>query len=261
MKKILLLSLILSLGLFGFSQNRRVTFSKSLQNYSVKTMKVSDDNATTAAANVQNEVKNKPAKSGKSIDEEEIGQTIYDLQSNECTPYGRFFYYEDGTMGAVWTKGSGTYTDRGTGYNFFNGTTWAAEPTARIESVKTGWPSYAPLGVSGEIVAAHTSASGLAINKRTTKGTGTWSQTIFPGPTGHVDIAWPRMVTSGENHNTVNMIAITMPVANGGTTYQGLDGALVYSRSTDGGATWEKNNVILDGLTSADYYGFAGDSY
>jgi len=261
MKKILLLSLILSLGLFGFSQNQRVTFSKSLQNYSVKRMNVSNDNVITNTATPQTAIKHNPAKSGKTINEEEIGQTIYDLQSNECTPYGRFFYYEDGTMGAVWTKGSGDYTNRGTGYNFYNGTSWGAEPTTRIESVRTGWPSYAPLGASGEIVASHTSASGLAISKRATKGTGTWSQTIYPGPTGHLDIAWPRLVTSGTDHNTVNIIAITMPVANGGTKYQNLDGALVYSRSIDGGATWEKNNVVLDGLTSADYYGFAGDSY
>ena len=260
MKKILLLGLLLTLGLFGFSQNKRAVVPKSLLNQVSQKVILGNDVSNVVSSPAPVKLNHK---STKSINEDEIGQTKYDLQTNSCTPYGRFFIYDDGTRGAVWTMGFNTssWPDRGTGYNYFDGTSWGPEPTARIESVRTGWPSYAPLGANGEIVVAHTSASGLAINKRTTKGTGTWSQTIYPGPTGHIDIAWPRMVTSGENHNNINIIAITMPVGNGGTTYQNLDGALVYSRSTDGGTTWDKNNVILDGLTSADYYGFKGDSY
>jgi hypothetical protein len=41
--------------------------------------------------------------------------------------------------------------------------------------------------------------------------------------------------------------------------YQGLDLALLYYRSLDGGQTWDKNGVILPQLTSAEYDGFNGD--
>jgi hypothetical protein len=57
------------------------------------------------------------------------------------------------------------------------------------------------------------------------------------------------------------MILITTPTGSGGTAYQGLDPALLYYRSLDGGTTWDKQAVILPQLTSADYDGFAGDIY
>ena len=43
--------------------------------------------------------------------------------------------------------------------------------------------------------------------------------------------------------------------------YKGLDGALLYYRSTDGGTTWDKNGIQLPGLDSTNYAGFGGDEY
>ena len=256
MKKILLLSLLVSFGLFGFSQNNRVTVPKSLKNFAVQKVKAIDN-----SLNVQTEVKHSPAKSVRTINEEEIGQTVYDLQSNLCTPYGRFVYYDDGTMGATWTMGTGAYTDRGTGYNFFNGTTWGPEPTARIENTKTGWPAYCALGPTGEVTIAHVSGTApLVVCKRETKGTGAWTQFTYAGPAGH-QLLWPRMVSGGTDHNTIHILGLTAPVANGGTAYLGQDGAVCYSRSTDGGVTWDKSNVVLEGTGSADYVSFGGDAY
>jgi len=40
-----------------------------------------------------------------------------------------------------------------------------------------------------------------------------------------------------------------------------MDGALVYSRSTDAGATWDIENALLDGMTSDEYFAFASDDY
>ncbi len=256
MKKILLLSLLVSFGLFGFSQNNRVTVPKSLKNFAVQKAKAIDN-----SLNVQTEVKHSPAKSVRTINEEEIGQTVYDLQSNQCTPYGRFVYYDDGTMGATWTMGTGAYTDRGTGYNFFNGTTWGPEPTARIENTKTGWTSYCGAGAQGEMNIAHVSGTApLVVCKRETKGTGAWTQSTYAGPAGH-QLLWPRIVSGGTDHNTIHILGLTAPVANGGTAYLGQDGAVCYSRSTDGGVTWDKSNVVLEGTGSADYVSFGGDAY
>jgi len=252
MKKLLLFCLLLSIGFLGYSQYARHSVPKSLLNTAIKkAVAVKENNG-----NVNPVTKMNPNhKSPTSFEEVEIGGTVYDLQSNQCTPYGRLHYFDDGTMAAVWTKGSGSYTDRGTGYNYFNGTDWGPAPTGRIENTKTGWPSVAPLGVNGEIVAAHHNTAGLVISKRATKGTGTWTQTILPGPTGAVDISWPRLVTTGITHDTVHIIASTY------SAYQGLNLALLYYRSVDGGVTWDKQHVILPGMSSAEYAGFSGDTY
>ena len=71
-----------------------------------------------------------------------IATTYYDQQTNASTQ-NRIYYFDDGTIGATLTWGMepSSYPDRGTGYNYFDGTSWLAFPTERIESMRTGWPS------------------------------------------------------------------------------------------------------------------------
>jgi len=256
MKKLLLLCLLTGIVCLGYSQKKRVTLPASLKN---KAVDLSQVKTTTSATRSQSSAALPAnAKASRSVDEEQIGQTNYDLQSKSCTPYGRYFYYDDGTMGAVWTK-SVNSTTLGTGYNYYDGTAW--QVTGSVGSINAGWPSYAALGANGEMIAAHRSATQpLVISTRSTKGSGDWTQTTFNGPDGH-QLMYPRLVTGGSNHNIVHLFALTAPVAEGGTPYQGQDGALVYSRSTDGGATWTQSNVILNGMGSADYANFHPDKY
>lgn len=192
-----------------------------------------------------------------------IGGTRYDLQSN-ASVQRRIHVYEDGTMGAVWIRGLADpgYADRGTGYNYYDGTAWGAAPTQRIEPVRTGWPSYQPYGENGEIVVTHTGGTaGLFFSWRENKGTGDWNNFSLVGPVGHEDILWPRMVTSGEFNDIIHVIAVTPSIANDGSIYEGLDGALLYSRSFDGGETWDPENVILDGISVDEFNGIGGDDY
>jgi hypothetical protein len=166
-------------------------------------------------------------------------------------------------MGATWTYGISdpTFADRGTGYNYFDGSAWGPIPEARIESIRAGWPSYAPYGVNGELVVSHDFANGdLIIETREQKGSGDWAEGFLIGP-GDVPISWPRATTSGVNHSVIQILALTWPVANGGPIYQGLDGAILYSRSTDGGATLDPMHIILEGLSSDNYFGFSADIY
>lgn len=191
------------------------------------------------------------------VNEAQVGMTTYDLQSNSCIQ-NRLYVYPDHTIGAVWTQGYNTaasYSDRGTGYNYFDGTSWGDMPSARIpsETAKTGWPSYAPLG-NGEMVISHTSSGALNFTRRATKGTGTWTTSSIPGTTGY---AWPRAITSnGVIHLIVNTYAL----------YQGLTNAIVYLRSTDNGATWSAP-AVLPGMTASSFTlttgfaGFGGDEY
>ena len=46
-----------------------------------------------------------------------------------------------------------------------------------------------------------------------------------------------------------------------GLLYQGINGALLYSRSQDGGETWDIQNQILPGMDSSLYHEFTTDAY
>ncbi len=189
-----------------------------------------------------------------------IGNTLYDLQSNSSVG-DRIVVNADGSIAACWTleatDGSGSYANRGTGYNYYNGSTWGAAPTARIENARVGWGNIADTRTQGEVVISHAGgASKLHVATRPTKGTGTWtnSQTSFPSYAG--GNWWPRMVTSHPaGGDTIYSISIT----NSGVV-NGLDGCLFFSRSFDGGLTWSAITQPT-GFTSATYTGFGGDAY
>ncbi|MCD4694712.1 MAG: T9SS type A sorting domain-containing protein, partial [Bacteroidales bacterium] len=195
-------------------------------------------------------------------EEEIIGDSRYDDQANACCQ-NRVYLYDDGTVGATWTRAvndAGGYDDRGTGYNYFDGTNWGLAPTERIEEVRVGWPSYAPWGENGEMTVAH-STDGLMVSTRPDKGTGDWTFNLHEGPPGHEYLIWNRTITSGIDFSRVHMFGVTASTVYQGTPFEGLNGALVYSFSTDGGTTWEIENEVLDGMTSDDYVGFDGDTY
>lgn len=256
MKKTLLLIVALSVCAATMAQ-LRPTFTKS-QNSNVKAVRqtVKHDGTFIGVQNPNTTVASK-----STLEDPSTMQTKYDLQSNGGVQ-NRIYRHADGTISATGTWAmTDAFSDRGTGYNYFNGTAWGAAPTARTESVRTGWPSIAPLGANGEITVSHQSGTKpLVVMKRATKGTGAWTETTLDPPAGASGLLWPRMVTSGTDHNTVHVICLTAPSANGGTVYNGLDGALIYTRSTDGGVTWEAWRQ-LDGLTSTNYKAFGGDGY
>ncbi len=192
-----------------------------------------------------------------------LGGSRYDMQTNHSIQ-DRICLFSDGTAGATWTRGmqDPDYADRGTGYNYFNGTAWLPAPTTRLEGAKTGWPSIEPWNGNGEIIICHqTAADPLIMETRAVKGTGPWTTSYINPPSGAPALGWPRLITCGPDHTYLHMIVLTKPVANNGTIYQGLDGALLYYRSLDGGQTWDKSGIILPQLTSADYDGIAGDAY
>jgi hypothetical protein len=193
-----------------------------------------------------------------------IGHTHYDLQSTCSAPGGRMTLFPDGTLAAVWTRGvsPSAYSDRGTGYNYFDGTIWGSIDPERLENQKAGWPSHAQLGQEGEVVVSHRSGlpSELFFQKRDIKGTGEWQQSAIPLPENAPGLLWPRMVTGGPDKDQIHIISLATPIANNGALYHGQDGALIYTRSLDGGVTWDKNDVI-PGLDSAYYPGWESDKY
>ncbi len=258
MKRVLLLSAIVTLSVLTFAQTK-TNVPKDIREWAVERIA-----PTPNTMNFSHDVL--PSSSPQDEPEEAIiGKTYYDLQTN-TSMQNRLYVYPDGTAAGVFTFGEdfpGFANDRGTGYNYFDGTDWGPYPTERIEDgIRCGWPAYAPFGENGEIIVTHSGNVdvGLVFNKRDEKGTGDWTQFTFQGPDGH-DLLWPRMTTGGVDHSVIHLLAITTPEGNGGTPYEGLDGAILYSRSTDGGETWDIENELLDGLGSDIYASWDGDTY
>jgi len=258
MKKILLLFLTFGLVVSAFAQ------FKPILNHPQGAVQALRPTAQIDGQVVGMQTPNFIVASDATLPDEVIMTTTYDLQTNSSNQE-RLFRYDDGTMAGVATFShdyGGSFPDRGTGYNYFNGTSWGTQPTAKIEaSTRTGWPAYAPLGPNGEIVVNHSTGTlPLYILRRDTRGSGDWTQTEMAPPAGAAGLLWPRMVTNGADHMNVHIIALTSPTTNGGVEWNDLDGALIYNRSLDGGDTWD-GWVLLDGMTSTEYLGFGGDAY
>ncbi|MCD4729974.1 MAG: hypothetical protein K8R74_05210, partial [Bacteroidales bacterium] len=254
MKKLLVLTILSSIVFAGFTQDR-VIIPKELQDFGVKYEQPynssRDINQTSA-----------PLKNSLYNYEEDIGMTYYDLQSN-ASMQTRLHVFDDGTMGAVFTfmdEPPNWYT--GTGYNYFDGSSWGSFSTEPLEEYRSYWPSYAPYGEDGEIIVSHISGyeveKGLNLLKRDNKGTGDWDHWIFEGPEGFEDIYFPRIVTGGVNNSVIHLLAITHP---GMSIYQGQDPALLYSRSNDGGNTWDPENYVIPLINADLYLGFDFDIY
>lgn len=190
-----------------------------------------------------------------------IGDTYYDLQTNNAVSDRLVYNSTTGTVSAVWTYSAGNQgVDRGTGYNYFDGTAWGTAPTVRIESARTGFTNICIPSSGAENVVAHNTATKvMQQTSRTATGTGTWTESLTNLANDAVGgNLWSKVATNGNN---VHLISLTTPVANAGALYNGLNGTPMYYRSTDGGTTWDKTNVELPDITTENYVGFAGDAY
>lgn len=193
---------------------------------------------------------------------EEVMYTTYDLQSNGQVA-NRMYHREDGSV-AVVAMMSHDYdqsaSDRGTAYNFFDGSSWGDYPYERAEAnatgydMRTGWPSIAPYGENGEILVNH--SDGLNYYIRETAGEGLWDGPYsIPAFDYSYSLSWPRVVTSGENNEIIHVVAAAQNTDNNGNTVT----TQFYCRSTDG-ENWEVNYSPLVetnehiGIYSADDY-------
>lgn len=132
-------------------------------------------------------------------------------------------------------------------------------PVSELETERTGWPNPLKTGQGKEIIISHSTANSIFHKvQRNTVGSGTWTQGNMTNQSGQV---WGRSAVAGANNNTIHMMGMTLPSANGGTSYNGMDGAFLYSRSTNGGASFDITDYQIPG-TNVNYFdGFDGDSY
>lgn len=258
MKIAVFISAFVLTGITGFSQ-QRVVISKEWQNHAVRV----DD----SYYQVSKREELKPPYKASCLLEENIGTTYYDLQTTSSMQK-HLYAFDDGSMGSVWTMGFDypAFGDRGTGYNYYDGANWGPFPGNIIESNRSGWAEYAPYGENGEIIVSHISgadsAVGLTLSKRENKGTGAWEELNFLGPPEcDNNILWPRIVTGGVNHSVIHLLAVTPPTSNCGFPYMDQEIAILYSRSFDGGNSWNPENYIIPEINSNYYNGFSADVY
>src|SRR6185295_362058 len=87
-------------------------------------------------------------------------------------------------------------SDRGTYYNYFDGTNWLSQPNARIEPVYSGYPANVFTGNGGEWLSSNNSYHSLSgIMTRPAKGTGSWTYK----DSSNQRTLWPRAVAWGNN--------------------------------------------------------------
>jgi hypothetical protein len=246
MKKLLLLALVSSFGLSLVAQKISPKISDKLAKQTTVTKNITTNDQQVIPTDQTLPLKAAPL----TISNTQLGTTEYDLQSNKCVQ-NRVVKHPDGTISAAWTMGTGTFTDRGTGYNYYDGTAWQAIPTARIEPLKTGWPSMT-VANGNEVVICHNSSTSLTMSTRT-KGTGAWTTTSIPFSLTN-GLMWPRAMGKGLSFGTIHLIACK---------YVGsVAGGMLYSRSLDGGATWDIQDMVLPGVNPVtEMLPPGGDSY
>jgi hypothetical protein len=274
MKKQLLLSSSMMVALF-FSSHAQIinkaNVTRKLTNADRKTMfKVSKSDAVSSETSTETfigQVNNNSSASRSASVATNLAVTKYDLQTNGAIG-NRASRNADGTGHANYTFGTDPQPSpvtRGTGYNYYNGTSWSAAPTARIEPARTGWGDYAVLPNGKELIIAHGGTS-LQLSTRAAKGTGAWATTTLlnntdPSLTG-VNLVWPRIAAGGSNGQTVHIICNTVGVQTGvfAPKVNGVKTWLIYLRSTDGGVTF--TNQAMPTLDSLNYRGdIGGDNY
>ena len=252
MKKVLLLSLGLILGLSAFAQTRvsqaKAKTSKEMRDQ-MTTVQVKSDVGTemaptmsytpsnTVLPSVQN---SRIVREDQEAFEESTMITDYDLQSNSAVG-NRIAAWPDGTAAivATWDQGydNGSYPVRGTGYNYCDGEEWGDFPEDRVECAAngfnqySGWPSICAYG-DGEILASH-GGGNVNIMYRATKGEGNWTK--IASITG---ATWPRIVCTEDG--TLHLICADQDSNNTKLNY------VWYYRSTDGGYTWTEVEYIAN---------------
>ena len=261
MKKVLFLSLILAVGMTSFAQKQQYMKAPKL---GVGTASIyGRAQGKDMATETFNFSQSTPMTANRyaSLDEYETMVTNYDLQTNGFVA-NRMYRFNDGCVGVTetWGVNSPSFADRGTGYNFFDGEEFGDQPTARVENLKTGWPSYCQYGPDGEIVAAHDGTQ-IVYFTREKKGEGEWiGPKYVPNPDLGLpaqEMTWCRVVTSGANHDIIHLIAADQDADVLADTY------VYYCRSTDGEnwtvqvcPTLEDNEIAAFG---SDYYALAAN--
>lgn len=255
MKKVLLLSLGLLIGMAGFAQVKFNQGEAAKKNQMTQ-VKTNDGSEISSAANyapstVLPSVSSTQIRGDKAATLMPTMETNYDLQSNSCIA-NRIAAWPDGSVAvtATWDySGDGSWPDRGTGYNYYDGGSFGDYPAERQEPAKSGWPTICAYG-DGEILASHN--TGVNVYYRPTKGEGDW-EFLTNLQTSDRAWTWPRVACTEDG--TLHLIVCEQYDEGGHNVSE-----IAYYRSTDGGHNWTMDPVFTN-LSNEYNKGISADDY
>ncbi len=196
----------------------------------------------------------------------QIGNTYYDLQTNASIGR-RIMLLPNGKISAVWTTSDNKtigFPNRGTGYNFYDSLAWfpSAVHTARVESLRTGWPSLGVNGNSEWVMGHDATLGGFVKSKNSSIGSKSWTSTAAVLTQKDKRPIWGRVANSGNYfHCIANYSDSGSALEKRAPTIKGIFAPMTYSRSTDGGVTWSTLHALLPGYDSTRYNSGGGDQY
>jgi len=171
----------------------------------------------------------------------------------------RIIAHGNGTVSMIWTMstdGPTAFNARGTGYNFYdpalpgNHLLYPGGPTARLESVKTGFTNIAELD-GGELVIAHDGTAGdFYLGTKATLGSGTWStfmKTFASTTLSGKGALWAKIGTGGPDGKSIHIIA---NYSDTNVVLNGVKEPMVYCLSKDGGGAWDQQSTVLPGYNN-----------
>lgn len=247
------LLMIALMGLFSISiaQHKEIVLTQKQKSKVALYPKTSTSPINTTVLNVGNTGSSKDAT---------VGSTYYDLQTYNSLQR-RMYTWPDGTTGITWAMGylSASWSDIGTGYNYFDGNNWGTSPAQIIEqNPPASSPNYFSFGEEGEIIVSHYKGVHwkLAFHTRETRGTGNWDYFELEGPEADVGIAWASVMVNGADNKTIHVLTKTTE-----NPYMGQTTSFVYCRSQNGGSSWDIQYHNFEGL-GPDYLNNVGrDTY
>lgn len=199
-----------------------------------------------------------------------IGETQNDQQTN-ASIYRRVQLLPSGKVSATWTTSAdpAPYASRGAGYNHFNGTSWGAPTSSRIEPERTGFPNYVYNATTNEeiitshIVKAGTGiAGGIIMNRKTGVGPGTWTATTVLDTIPTVPgVLWAQTAISGDYMIVIGSYTDSSDAQPNRVVKNGVRTPQVYSRYQFSTNTWLVTNACLPGYDNTRYYAGGGDNY
>lgn len=193
-----------------------------------------------------------------------VGKTHFDLQTHGAERH-RISTIPGIGWDVVWNEDltiDFKFSMRGTGFERYLGGPVSQITDGILETgVRTGYPNILVLSDSNEVVINHADTLGLRMWKRHAYSLTPWIGSTLVDNTQSGGILWPIAVAGGNNGMSIHVIALTTPTDLNGNAFKGLDGALVYYRSEDGGNTWNITDSVLSGLDSSAFLGFNADMY
>lgn len=212
------------------------------------------------------------------MEEEAIGYTYYDLQSNNSMSR-RLVKNANGSFSANWTFSPNTNTDypqRGTGYNYYDPATptppntshWFFSPdgpggdfpSQRVEGAyRTGFVNMVTTPSGREMTIGHSSnLNKMLVTSRPTIGSGAWTPQINSLGLAANNDTWAKTASSGD---TVYVICHGTGVQDPPVPLYGQDGPILFSRSVDGGVTFPIQRQLIHEIDSSSYLGFSAETY